>query len=157
MGCGTKADARDRLEELGDIFAMAVGGFSVLDNHLHVLVRLDPEVAEAWSEEEVVQRWGRLFPTREGMVQSLSLGNYVQLVDYSGRLFRQGKASISAALAGIFERLGCSAQNWQNRMEKLRDGQLLGRFIATTRAKLRELSERLGVRRPVNLAGWTAR
>ena len=24
---------------------MAVGGFSVMDNHLHVLVRLDPDVA----------------------------------------------------------------------------------------------------------------
>ena len=47
--------------------------------------------------------------TREGMMQGFSLGSYVQLVDYTGRLFRQGKASISAELAGIFERLGCSA------------------------------------------------
>jgi hypothetical protein len=95
--------------------------------------------------------------TSEGMVQGFSLGNYDQLVDYTGRLFRQGKASISAELAGIFERLGCSAQYWQNRMEKLRDGQLLGRFFATTRAKLREIAKRLGMRRPVNLAGWPAR
>ena len=34
----------------------------VLDNHLHVLLRLDPDVAAAWSDEEVVRRWGRLFP-----------------------------------------------------------------------------------------------
>jgi REP element-mobilizing transposase RayT len=47
------------LEELADILAVAVGGFSVLDNHLHMLVRLDPGVAEAWSEEEVVRRWGQ--------------------------------------------------------------------------------------------------
>ncbi len=80
------------------------------------------------------------------MLQGFLLGSYVQLVDYTGRLFRQGKASISAELAGIFERLGCSAQSWQNRMEKLRDGRLLGRFFATTRAKLREIAERLGVR-----------
>jgi hypothetical protein len=33
----------------------------------------------------------------------------IKLVDYTGRLFRDGKASISADLAGIFERLGCSA------------------------------------------------
>ncbi len=95
--------------------------------------------------------------TREGMLQSFSLGSYVQLVDYSRRLFRQGKASISAELAGIFERLGCSAQYWQKRMEKLRDGRLLGRFFPTTRAKLREISERLGMKRLVNLAGWPAR
>jgi hypothetical protein len=29
----------------------SVAGFSVLDNHLHVLLRLDPEVAQGWSNE----------------------------------------------------------------------------------------------------------
>ena len=83
---------------------------------------------------------------REGMMQGFSLGSYVQLVDYTGRVFRQGKASISSELAGIFERLGCSAQTWQARMNKLRDGRLLGRFFVTTHAKLREIAERLGMR-----------
>ena len=55
----------NRLEELADIFAVAVGGFSVLDNHLHVLLRLDPDLAQAWSDEEIVRRWGRLFPPRD--------------------------------------------------------------------------------------------
>ena len=95
--------------------------------------------------------------TREGMMQGFSLGSYVKLVDYTGRLYRQGKASISAELAGIFERLGCNAQSWQNRMEKLRHGRLLGRFFATARAKLREIAERLGVRHVVNLAGCPPR
>jgi REP element-mobilizing transposase RayT len=40
-----------RLEELADLFAVAIGGFSVLDNHLHLLLRLDPDVAQAWSDE----------------------------------------------------------------------------------------------------------
>ena len=31
--------------------------------------------------------------TREAMTQGFSLGSYVQLVDYTGRLFRRGKAS----------------------------------------------------------------
>jgi REP element-mobilizing transposase RayT len=301
-----------RLEELAEIFAVAVGGFSVMDNHLHVLLRLDPDVAQAWSDEEIVRRWGRLYPPRdkarrpmpvtndwvqwrladaqwvstarqrlqslswfmkclkeplsrlanrqdktrgtffegrfksiavcdeeallatsvyidlnpvaaniaetpetsdytsikqrvdhvdaqgktaelgaakrgsvagseaaagleeslwlcpiedrrgldsirEGMMQSFSLGSYVKLVDYTGRLFRQGKASIAAELAGIFQRLGCSPQSWQNRMEKLRRSSLHGRFFAATRAKLREIAERLGVRRLVNLAGCPAR
>jgi REP element-mobilizing transposase RayT len=33
----------------------------VMDNHLHLLVRLDPADGQAWSDEEVVRRWGRLF------------------------------------------------------------------------------------------------
>jgi Transposase IS200 like len=40
----------NRLEELADIFAVAVGGFSVMNNHPHLLLRLDPEVARAWSD-----------------------------------------------------------------------------------------------------------
>ena len=55
----------NRLRELAGIFSVSVGGFSVLDNHLHVLVRLDPDVAQGWSDEEVVRRWGRLFPPRD--------------------------------------------------------------------------------------------
>ena len=40
-----KAWLEDRIEELAQIFALGVGGFSVMDNHLHLLLRLDPEVA----------------------------------------------------------------------------------------------------------------
>ena len=56
---------KHRLEELAQIFAISVGGFAVLDNHMHVLVRLDSELAAGWSDEEVVRRWGRLFPPRD--------------------------------------------------------------------------------------------
>ncbi len=55
----------NRLQELAGIFSIAVGGFSVMDNHLHVLVRLDPEFAAGWSDEEVVRRWAALSPTRQ--------------------------------------------------------------------------------------------
>ena len=299
----------NRLEELAGIFAVAVGGFSVMNNHLHVLLRLDPDVARGWSDDEVVRRWGRLFPPRdksrqpipvteewvqwrlsdaqwvatarqrlqnlgwfmkclkeplsrlanrqdktrgtffegrfkrvavldeealltigvyidlnpvaaniaktpetsdytsikqrvdhveargktaeleaasggsvagsqaaagleeslwlcpiedrreldsprEGMIPGFSLGSYVKLVDYTGRLFREGKASISADLVEIFERLGCSAQSWQMiESRKLRGDRLLGRFFAASREKLREIAERLGVRHLVNLRG----
>ena len=87
------------------------------------------------------------------MFDGLSIGSYVLLVDYTGRLFREGKAAISAKLAGIFDRLGSRAENWQARMEKLRKGRLYGRFFAASREKLREMAERLNVRRLVNLTG----
>jgi len=66
-GCTTgKAGIEHRLEELAEIFAVAVAGFAILDNHLHLLVRLDPDLARGWSDEDVVRRrWGRLFPPRD--------------------------------------------------------------------------------------------
>jgi hypothetical protein len=60
-----------RLQELADIFALSVGGFAVLDNHLHLLVRLGPALGQGWSDEEVVRRWGRLFPPRDKARQAL--------------------------------------------------------------------------------------
>ena len=65
----------NRLEELAQIFAAAIGGFSVLDNHLHLLLRLDPDVANGWSDGEVVRRWGRLFPPRDKSRQPLPVTN----------------------------------------------------------------------------------
>jgi hypothetical protein len=34
-----------RLQELAQIFAVAVGGFAVMDNHIHMLLRIDPDAA----------------------------------------------------------------------------------------------------------------
>ena len=62
----------------------------------------------------------QLDSSREGMLEGFSLGSYLLLVDYTGRLFRDGKAAISAELAGILERLGSSAESWWARLEKLR-------------------------------------
>jgi hypothetical protein len=301
-----------RLQELAQIFAVGVAGFAVMDNHLHVLVRLDPHVADNWSDEEVVRRWGQLFPprdksrrplpvsdvwvraclsdqrnvdtfrerlqsiswlmkclkeplarlaniqdktrgaffekrfksvavldeealltvcayidlnvvaagvvavpeasphtsiktrvehvqeqgraadlaaaahgsvagskasdgleeslwlcpiedrrrldsSREGMIEGFSLGSYLLLVDYTGRLFREGKATISRELAGIFDRLGSTAQRWWSRLEKLVQGRLLGRFFASSRARLKEVATHLGVVRLANLSGCPAK
>ncbi|WP_165225153.1 transposase [Aquisphaera insulae] len=55
----------DRLRELVGLFAVDCGGFAVMDNHLHLLLRLDSPLASAWSAEEVARRWLTLFPIRD--------------------------------------------------------------------------------------------
>ena len=54
----------ERIELLANNFAVSVCGFSVMDNHLRVLVRLDSDVAERWTDEEVVRRWIAVYPPR---------------------------------------------------------------------------------------------
>ena len=95
--------------------------------------------------------------SREGMLEGFSLGTYLVPVDYTGRLFRDGQALISAELSGILERLGSSVERWRARLEKLRGGRLLGRFFAASRERLREVAARLGVHHLANLAGCPAR
>jgi len=54
----------DRLETLAGCFGVSVCGFSVMGNHLHVLVRLDTDEAESWSAEEVIRRWIVAYPPK---------------------------------------------------------------------------------------------
>jgi len=57
-----KAWIEARLEVLAKQFAISVCGFAILDNHLHVLCRLDPGVADGWTDEEIVRRWIAVYP-----------------------------------------------------------------------------------------------
>jgi hypothetical protein len=93
---------------------------------------------------------------REGMIEGFSLGNYVLLVDYTARLFRDGKATLSRAVAEILNRLVSSADHWHARLENLRQGNLLGRFFASSRQRRRAVAERLGLRRVPSLSGCPA-
>jgi len=117
-----KAWIESRIEELAQIFAVAVGGFAVMTNHL------------------------QLDSSREGMLAGFSLGSYLLLLDYTCRLFRAGKSGLSAELAGVFDRLGTTGESWRIRLEKLRTGRLFGRFFASSRDTLKKVAGRLGMR-----------
>ena len=53
----------DRLRELAGLFAIEVSGYSVMSNHLHLVLRNRPDIAEQWSDEEIALRWCRRFPS----------------------------------------------------------------------------------------------
>jgi hypothetical protein len=46
------------------LFAIDVLGFSLLSNHIHPLLRIRPDLATHWTDEEVARRWWRLHPPR---------------------------------------------------------------------------------------------
>ena len=52
----------DGLKLSASAFAVDILAFAVMSNHMHVVVRTDPERAQAWSDREVTERWARLFP-----------------------------------------------------------------------------------------------
>ena len=84
---------------------------------------------------------------RGGMLESFSLGSYLQLVEYTGRCYRRGKTRISSRLQEIFERLGTSEAYWSSRMQKMLSGvDLRGHFYAADPQRVRELSARRGKR-----------
>ncbi|MDB5338527.1 MAG: hypothetical protein JWN70_4146 [Planctomycetaceae bacterium] len=69
MLCGQGNEHRkqwieDRLRELARIFAIRVCGFSIMDNHLHVLLKLDAPLAQGWSDSEIAEKWLTLCPPK---------------------------------------------------------------------------------------------
>ena len=306
----------DRLKRLAEHFAVSVGGFAILDNHLHVLVRLDPGVAANWTAEQIVRRWMAVYPPsnlalddekvvkmwvqhqakdagrveilrgrlenlgwfmkalkeplsrmankadgcrgtfwearyksiaildeeallattayidlnpvaagiaaapetsdhtsikqrvghvrrkgkldrlkkarqgsvagsraagnveqdhwlvpiedrrshpnlrdrspREGMLESFSLGSYLLLVDFMGRVYRNGKARMSAGLKDVFERLGSSSEFWAERLKKMLSSRdLRGSFFGSTTESVRQAGAHRG-RRTANLSPQAA-
>ena len=47
---------KNRLEELAGIFGIDVCGYSVMSNHMHLILRSRPDLVESWSVMEVARR-----------------------------------------------------------------------------------------------------
>ena len=56
-----KQDIKDRIALLADVFAIDVCAYTILSNHYHLVLHIDEQTAQAWSDMEVAQRWTRLF------------------------------------------------------------------------------------------------
>ena len=124
---------RDRLEFLASIFAIDCLTYTILSNHLHLVLRSRPDVAEQWSDEEVACRWWRLFPKKRDQLGqptlptkadlglrasnkgflNVSLKEYLELVDWTGRSIRADKrGAIPDHLAPILARIGLLESGW---------------------------------------------
>ena len=51
----------DKLYELSDVFALGLCAYAVMHNHYHVVLHVDKELAQSWSDREVIHRWHTLF------------------------------------------------------------------------------------------------
>ena len=56
---------RQRMEFLASVMGVEVLGYSIMSNHIHIILRNRPDVVSEWSDEEIVQRWWKLCPTRK--------------------------------------------------------------------------------------------
>ncbi len=50
-----------RLLFIGQVFAIDVCAYAIMNNHTHIVLRVDEEQAMSWSMDEVLNRWQKLF------------------------------------------------------------------------------------------------
>lgn len=116
-----------RVLELAGIFSISVLAYAVMSNHVHVVLRVDPEHAARWSDEDVAERWVRLFPARiDGQVDVdacgrkawMLTGNAERIAQLRERLanlswFMRCLSEPLARLANAEDR--CTGRFWEGR------------------------------------------
>ena len=119
---------RSRLEFLAGQFAIDVLDYSILDNHLHVVVRNRPDIVRTWSDTEVARRWWNLFPKRKdnsGQAAEPHEHELAMLMADAKALAekRQRLSSISWLMRCLAEQIarqankedGCTGRFWEGR------------------------------------------
>ena len=101
----------DRLAALVAIFAIDLLAYAVMSNHYHVVLRVNADAARQWSDEEVKERWGRLFRLPE-TTDSSSIETWRQRLADIGWFMR----CINEPVARRANREdGCSGRFWEGR------------------------------------------
>lgn len=51
-----------RMLELSDIFAVSLYAYAVMDNHYHLVLKVDPKMPFDWSDEKIAEHWLLAYP-----------------------------------------------------------------------------------------------
>jgi REP element-mobilizing transposase RayT len=121
----------DRLERLAGCFGVSVCGFAVMDNHLHVLARLDSDDAKSWSADEIVRRWAVAYPPKTPIGKEIKITQtwIAQQIKDAKRveLLRERLVSLSWFMKALKEPLArmankedeCKGTFWESRYKSI--------------------------------------
>jgi len=119
-----KAWVEARIHLIAASFAVSVYAYAVMSNHLHLVLRIDPEEPLAWGDDEVADRWLRMFPPREDS-ESAAEEKRMRLLADPARLdlIRQRLGSLSWLMRCLAEPIarranredGCKGRFWEGR------------------------------------------
>lgn len=119
---------RSRLQFLAGQFAIDILDYSVMGNHVRVVVRNRPDIVRSWADEEIARRWWNLFPKRKdksGQAAEPHEHELAMLISDAKALAekRRRLSSISWLMRCLAERIarqanredGCTGRFWEGR------------------------------------------
>ncbi len=115
---------RNRMEFLASVFGIDCLTYSVMSNHLHVVLRSRPDVVATWSDDEVARRWLQLFPKRRNKDGSPAEPTESDLLMITSS--QEALAERRQRLSDISWWMRCTAENIARQANK--EDQCTGRF-----------------------------
>jgi len=116
-----------RLESLAGQYAIDVIGFSVMSNHVHVILRNRPDIVAMWPDSEVARRWWNLFPDRRNSDGSPATPRRAELKALAKQIdeLRGRLSCISWLMRSLAENVarrsnkedGCTGRFWEGRFK----------------------------------------
>ena len=67
----------EQILKLTEVFAIDVAAYAVMSNHLHVVLYIDLETVNHWSDREVVEQWHKLF-NGTALTQKFTKGEVIE-------------------------------------------------------------------------------
>jgi len=114
-----------RIAMLAERFSVAVYAYAVMENHLHLVVRTDPQAPAHWEAADVLRRWfdvsrGDEPPEARRQRIEAALGNEDLIAKYRERLgslswFMRFLSEPIARIANLED--GCTGRFWQGRFQ----------------------------------------
>ncbi|WP_019025691.1 hypothetical protein [Colwellia piezophila] len=124
-----RAWVENKLLKLSGVFAIDVCAYAVMNNHYHVVLRVDEEQTKQWSMDEVLIRWHKLY---KGTLLTQQYCRGVQLIEplldmvkVSAEIYRKRLMKISWFIGNINEHIArdanrednCTGRFWEGRFK----------------------------------------
>jgi REP element-mobilizing transposase RayT len=119
----------ERLSLLADVFAVDLCAYALMSNHYHLVVKVNPTSVNGWSDQEVAERWTRLFKGPAIVRQFLQQGTMDRSeraqLDRCIQTWRERLADLSWFMRCLNETIarkanredGCTGHFWESRFK----------------------------------------
>lgn len=130
----------DRMKILSGLFAVELCAYAVMNNHYHIVIRVDVKEAESWDDYEVAQRWTRIF-RRPEVVKSWLSGKKLtayeeEMLDETLTVWRNRLQDISWFMRCLNEFIARMANKEDNCTGRFWEGRFKSQALLDERAVL---------------------
>jgi len=130
----------DKLHATASAFAIKLCAYAVMSNHYHVVLHVRPDIADEWSDREVVQRWHSLF-SGNAISQRFLLNESIsdlqtELLNKQIKLWRARLCDISWYMRIVNEAVARKANEEDNCTGRFWEGRFKSQALLDERALL---------------------